>query len=85
MTPHDRPDLVTLDDRTISIGVLANLSSSFLAGVGLAHEETLLRHMRERFRTDLGSRLGHTPSDQECHAALDAQIHRLRLSIGEDV
>ncbi|PPF56540.1 hypothetical protein C5C55_08500 [Rathayibacter sp. AY1C2] len=80
----DHPELVTHDDRTISIGVLANLSSGFLVS-DPSTEASTLNHMMNRYRSDLGKRIGHTPSDDECHSALEEQIQRLRRSIGEDV
>lgn len=80
----DHPELVTVADRRIMIGVLANLAAAFLDAVD--HPGTavsLMRHMTERFRNDLRRDLGHAPTDQECYEAVEAQIDRLRHSIGE--
>lgn len=80
----DHPELVTVADRRIMIGVLANLAAAFLDAVdhpGAA--VSFMRHMTERFRNDLRRDLGHAPTDQECYEAVEAQIDRLRHSIGE--
>jgi len=80
----DHPELVTVADRRIMIGVLANLAAAFLGAVDHPRAAgSLTRHMTDRFRGDLGSDLGRTPSDQECYEAVEAQIDRLRHSIDE--
>lgn len=67
------------------IGVLANLSAAFLGADedGPAGADSM-RHMVGRYRSDLAGQLGHAPSNQECWAALEAQVARLRVSIGEE-
>jgi hypothetical protein len=81
----DKPEIVTLEDRTMLIGVLANLSAAFVGGPGEARVDARsMLHMIDRYRRDLAARLGRAPSDEECHAELEAQVARLRLSIGED-
>jgi hypothetical protein len=80
----DHPELVTVADRRIMIGVLANLAAAFLGAVDHPRAAgSLMRHMTDRFRNDLGRDLGRTPTDQACYEAVEAQIDRLRHSIGE--
>ncbi|ROS75666.1 hypothetical protein EDF24_1236 [Curtobacterium sp. PhB130] len=80
----DHPELVTFADRRIMIGVLANLAAAFLGEVDHPRAASpLVRHMTDRFRSDLARDLRHAPTDQECYEALEAQIDRLRHSIGE--
>lgn len=67
------------------IGMLAKLSAVFLA----ADEDhpagaDAMSHIAGRYRSDLATLLSHTPSDQECWSALEAQVARLRVSIGEE-
>jgi hypothetical protein len=71
-------DDYTHADRVVTIGVLARLSAWFLTPeAGGDHA------MMERYRRDLGHEIGHAPPDAECHEQLEAQIARLRRSIGE--
>ncbi|MCS5521426.1 MULTISPECIES: hypothetical protein [Curtobacterium] len=80
----DHPELVTVADRRVMIGVLANLAAAFLGAVDHPRAAgSLTRNMTARFRNDLGRDLGRTPTDQECYEAVEAQIDRLRRSIGE--
>jgi hypothetical protein len=80
----DKPGVVTREDRTMMIGVLANLSAAFLgADEDRPADTNSMRHMVGRYRSDLARQLGHAPSDQECWAALEEQVARLRVSIGE--
>ncbi|RII95481.1 hypothetical protein DZF95_00925 [Clavibacter michiganensis] len=81
----DKPEIVTLEDRTILIGVLANLSAAFLGVTGDARADARsMLHMTERYRSDFAGRLGRAPSDEECRVELEAQVARLRRSIGEE-
>lgn len=81
----DKPEIVTLEDRTMLIGVLANLSAAFVNAPEEARVDARsMLHMIDRYRRDLAARLGRAPSDEECHAELEAQVARLRVSIGED-
>lgn len=80
----DHPELVTVADRRIMIGVLANLAAAFLGAVDHPRAAgSPMRHMTDRFRNDLGRDLGRTPTDRECYEAVEALIDRLRRSIGE--
>jgi hypothetical protein len=80
----DKPEVVTREDRTMMIGVLANLSAAFLAAdEHLPAGEHSMRHVVDRYRSDLAMQLGHGPSDRECWMAVEAQVERLRVSIGE--
>jgi len=80
----DHPELAAFADRRIMIGVLANLAAAFLGAVDHSRAAgPLMQHMINRFRGDLERDLGHAPTDQECYEALEAQIDRLRHSIGE--
>jgi hypothetical protein len=82
----DNPEIVTLQDRTILIGVLANLSAAFLDMPGEAHAQARsMRYMTDRYRQDLAARRGRMPTDEQCRAELEAQVARLRLSIGEEL
>ena len=74
----DFDDEFTHADRAKVIGVLASLSAHFLAGYGDGASDVM-----DRYRRDLSRDLGHLASDDECFEALDAQIVRLRHSIGE--
>ena len=66
------------------IGVLANLSAAFTGSIRDSGEAvTLMEHMMQRYRADLGSHLGRAPSEYDCRQALEQQVHRLRVSIGE--
>lgn len=79
----DRPRAVPASDRSMLIGVLANLSAGFM---GMRDEQDAahtFEHMMDRYRADLSHFLGHVPTDDECHRALEDQVHRLRVSIGE--
>jgi len=67
------------------IGVLANLSAAFLgADEDRPAGADSMRHVVGRYRSNLGTLLGHAPSDQECWAGLEAQVARLRVSMGEE-
>jgi hypothetical protein len=80
----DHPELVTVADRRIMIGVLANLAAAFLGAVDHSRAAgSLIQHMTDRFRKDLGRDLGRIPTDQGCYEAIEAQIDRLRHSIEE--
>lgn len=80
----DHPELVTFADRRIMIGVLANLAAAFLGAVDHPRAAgPLMLHMTDRFRRDLERDIGHAPTDQKCREVLEAQIERLRRSIGE--
>ncbi|WP_182048039.1 hypothetical protein [Curtobacterium sp. ME26] len=79
----DHPELVTVADPRIMIGVLANLAAAFFGAVDHPRAAgSLMRHMTDRFGNDLGRDLGRTPADQECYEAVEAQIDRLRHPIG---
>ena len=66
------------------IGVLANLSAAFTGGISDSGDAvTLLEHLMQRYRADLGRQLGRPPSEYDCQQALEQQVHRLRVSIGE--
>ena len=66
------------------ISVLATLSAAFAAGIRHPGDAaTPAGHLAKRYRADLATRLGRPPSECECHQALEQQIHRLRVSIGE--
>jgi hypothetical protein len=81
----DKPEVVTREDRTVMIGVLANLSAAFLgADEDHSADANSMGQMVGRYRSDVARQLGHAPSDQECWAALEAQVARLRASIGEE-
>lgn len=80
----DQPEAVLVTDRTLAIGILANLSSAFLGGIrDEGDAANILNAMIERYRSDLEGQLGHSPSDNECHEALEQHVHHLRVSIGE--
>jgi hypothetical protein len=80
----DQPEAVSPSDRTMMIGVLATLSAAFTGGIRDSGDAvTLIKHMMQRYRADLGSHLGRAPSEFDCQQALEQQVHRLRVSIGE--
>jgi len=80
----DWPEAVLVTDRTLTIGILANLSSAFLGGIrDEGDAANILNAIIERYRSDLEGQLGHNPSGNECHQALEQHVHRLRVSIGE--
>jgi len=76
--PVTADDEFTHADRVLTIGVLARLSGWFLTP-----EAGGDKAMMDRYRRDLEHELGHVPTNQECHEQLEAQIVRLRHSIGE--
>jgi hypothetical protein len=79
----DQPEAVSPSDRTMMIGVLATLNAAFTGGIRDPDDVvTLIEHMMQRYRADLGRHLGRAPSEFDCQQALE-QIHRLRVSIGE--
>ena len=66
------------------IGVLANLSAAFTGGIRDSGDAvSLIEHMMQRYRADLGRHLGRAATEFECQQALEQQVHRLRVSIGE--
>ncbi|WP_390226538.1 hypothetical protein [Gryllotalpicola reticulitermitis] len=71
-------DEYTHQDRVLTIGVLARLAGWFLAPEAGGDEA-----MMDRYRRDLGHDIGHVPTNEECHQHLEAQVVRLRHSIGE--
>jgi hypothetical protein len=80
----DQPDSVPPSDRELMIGRLATLRAAFAGGIRHPGDAaTLSGHLVKRYRADLATRLGRPPSECECHQALEQQIHRLRVSIGE--
>ncbi|MFC4242988.1 hypothetical protein ACFOYW_06360 [Gryllotalpicola reticulitermitis] len=74
----DVEDEFTHADRVMMIGVLASLSAHFLAGTPDGAADLMAR-----YRRDLSRELGRLASDDDCFESLDAQIVRLRHSIGE--
>jgi hypothetical protein len=67
------------------IGVIENLSAAFLGADGdRSAGADSMRRMAGRYRSDLAGRLGRAPSNQECRTALEAQVARLRVSVGEE-
>lgn len=74
----DIDDEFTSADRAMTIGVLATLAAHFLA-----NSEDGALDVMERYRRDLSRQLGHLATDDECFDSIDAQIVRLRRSIGE--
>jgi len=74
----DLDDEFSYADRVMTIGVLATLAAHFLAN----SEEGAVDVM-ERYRRDLSRDLGRLATDDDCFESIDAQIVRLRHSIGE--
>jgi len=65
------------------IGDFTNLAAAFLGAVDHPRAAgPLMQHMTDRSRSDLGRDRGHGTTDHECYEALEAQIDRLRHSMG---